>query len=187
MIDNLFKTTSKGEERPLRIILTQKKAPAGGQYLTGLNLIWINRVALWGKVANHKNSVAQHEFIHALSDYDNLETLPAFLMNDDQKRRFLQAREALVKQYSQKDKVIGDTVICLDGTSKTSTGLRYYAFMNDAEFLTVSLDTFKYAPQDLCKTEAGENLYNLYKEIFKIDPLNDLKPARKTPSLPQSA
>jgi hypothetical protein len=162
---------------PLRFMLKQNQAVmAGGWYRPGLNLIALNKGAFWSSAG--LSTIAQHESIHAASDinFKVKSVLPT--MNNEQKKVFKTARAALIDQYKQKDETLmGKLRYWLTG--KTSTGIRNYAFCNNYEFLTVTLDTFKTNPKQLIKTDAGQEIYKIYKDIFKIDPANDF-PSRKT-------
>jgi len=158
---------------PLRFVIT-KDAPkfAVGSLLPGLNTITLNRSLLWYPPG--ENTTAQHEFIHAASGHNGMvgELLP--YMSPSQQTQFKNAREWLMKQHETKaSSFLGKMKYRLIG--KSVTGIRNYAFANNYEFLTVTLDTFKSNPQGLCQTEAGKSIYAIYKDLFGLDPLNELK------------
>lgn len=161
---------------PLRFMLKQDQAMmTGGSYKPGLNLIELNKGAFWSSVG--MSTIAQHESIHAASDihFKVKSVLPN--MSVEQKKAFKVARATLIEQYKQKDEtLLGKLHYWL--TAKTSTGIRNYAFWNNYEFLTVTLDTFKTKPAQLMKTDAGQEIYKIYKDIFKIDPANDFPPPK---------
>ena len=123
-----------------------------------------------------QNTTAQHEFIHCASElnYKARTSLPT--MSDEQKRQFKAARNALIERH--------ETLNCgwfsrlkYWVTGNPVNGFRPYAFANNSEFITASLDAFKTNPKGLCKTESGKQIYGIYKELFRIDPLNDLPAA----------
>lgn len=186
-VDTILKAEIDGKQRPLRLIIAKGRSCGGigGQYRFGMNTIWVNQLALWGRAAKDQYNIGQHEFVHALSENAEREALPEPLMNPEQKRRFLALREKFVNHYYKNDMRWFDTALCISGTNETSSGLPYYAFMNNMEFLTVSLDSFKNTPEKLRRTEAGQDLYELYKEIFNIDPLNDFKKTEPAETLEQ--
>jgi hypothetical protein len=100
--------------------------------------------------------------VHALAVPNNecTEFLP--FVDPEERKKFRQLRMLLKKQYQQVDvSWIGRLKYWL--TNTTSTGIRPYAFTNDKEFLTVTLDEFMSHPHKLCKTAPGKELYTLYQ------------------------
>ncbi|WP_303675065.1 zinc-dependent peptidase [Vampirovibrio chlorellavorus] len=177
--DLLFKSPEQANQllnnpkHPLRFIVGKEQPLLTlGQFRPGFNLILLNETELWaGASKSTKESyTSQHEFVHALSDPVGGEVLPS--MSEDQKSRFLKAREELQTLYTKKDAgPIGWIRRLWNG--HTATGLGGYAFFNNFEFLAVSSDTFKAKPKDLCRTQPGQEIYQIYKDIFKMDPLKD--------------
>lgn len=171
--------SSKGH--PLRFLIN-KDSPtmALGSCMNGLNVITLNKTFLW--LPKGKNTTAQHEFIHAASGENGLvgDVLP--FMSTSQKEEFKEARSWLLAQHETKgSSLYGKLKFWLTG--KTATGIRNYAFFNDYEFLTVTLDAFKTNPKGLCQTKAGQKIYDIYKALFGLDPLKDLpqtKPVLKS-------
>ena len=159
---------------PLRFIIT-KDSPtmALGSFHDGMNTIMLNKTFLWFPPG--KNTTAQHEFIHASSGHSGLvgDLLP--YMSPGQQTKFKEARNWLVEQHETKGSSIWGKLRYWF-TGKTQTGIRNYAFFNDYEFLTVTLDAFKTNPKDLCQTDAGKTIYEIYKETFGLDPLKELPP-----------
>lgn len=177
----------------LRIVIGKGDMYKGfaGQYRAGLNTILLHQFPLWSRAAEQKH-VSQHEFIHALSENENLIALPPGIMSEQQKKSFFDLKEQLFDLYKQNDASWTNATLYGQDEKVTSTGIPYYAFKDDLEFLTVTLDTFKTMPERLCKTEPGQKLYDLYKEILDLDPLNDLKKPEKVeeslePELSQAA
>lgn len=164
-------------KHPLRFVVGKEASKFTlGQFRPGLNLIFLKEDDLWNEALKKtkKSYTSQHEFVHAMADSTNGETLPA--MSTAQKDRFLKARTELETLFSKKDAGITGFIRRL-WNRHTATGLRYYAFHNRYEFLTVTSDTFKSQPEELCRTQAGRDIYQIYKEIFGIDPLEDFKQA----------
>lgn len=164
---------------PLRFLIT-KDSPtlALGSYINGLNVITLNKTCLW--LPKGKNTTAQHEFVHAASGGHGVvgDLLP--FMSEQQQKDFKIARSSLVAQHEQQGSSwYGRLKYFLTG--KTATGIRNYAFFNDYEFLTVTLDTFKKNPKGLCQTEAGKSVYHIYKELLGLDPLRELPHAGPDP------
>lgn len=162
-------------KHPLRFVVGKESAKlTKGQFKPGFNLLFLNEQVLWKEaVKGMKESyTSQHEFVHAMADSTGGEFLPN--MSEAQKRRFLKARSELEAIYSKKDAGITGLLRRV-WNRHTATGLRIYAFFNYFEFLTVTLDTFNSNPKELCRTQPGRDLYQLYKEIFGIDPLRDFK------------
>ncbi|WP_373533513.1 hypothetical protein [Vampirovibrio sp.] len=181
--DILFKNPEQAKQlltdskHPLRFIIGKERAWASsGQFKPGFNLIFLNEESLWQEALKgmKRPYTSQHEFIHALSDSTGGEVLPS--MSETQKNLFLKARTQLKTLHSRKDAGPPGWIRSL-WNRHTATGLRGYAFFNDLEFLTVTLDTFKSNPQELCRTQPGKEIYQIYKEIFKLDPLQDFKAA----------
>lgn len=177
----------------LRIVIGKGDIYKGsaGQYRAGLNTIWLHQFPLWSKAAEQKH-ISQHEFIHALSENENLIALPPGIISKQQKKSFFELKEQLFDLYKQNDASWTNATLYGQDEKVTSTGIPYYAFKDDLEFLTVTLDTFKNRPEQLCKMESGQKLYDLYKEVFDLDPLNDLKKPEKVeellkPELPKTA
>jgi Mlc titration factor MtfA (ptsG expression regulator) len=103
-------------------------------------------------------------------------------MNEIQKKEFKAARKELKKQFRTQDKSwLGGFrfILPFKSCQANSTGIRSYGFINNLEFLTVSLDTFMQEPVKLCSTKPGQKIYDVYKAVFKLDPLNDLGSAAK--------
>lgn len=171
---------------PLRILLTPSAKPgAKGFYMPGLNIIAINTGQLWTPI--HGSSTPQHEFVHALCDQQLSASphrpLPLGLMNDrlpgmtgDQKTRFMLARHGLRNQFNH-DSNQPWAKLRYWLTGAQTTGIRHYGFYNPAEFLTVTLDAFNHNPKGLRKTDAGRQLYQVYRELFKLDPLQVHRPS----------
>jgi hypothetical protein len=168
-LDAVLKS-SKGH--PLRFLIN-KDSPtmALGSCINGLNVITLNKTFLW--LPKGKNTTAQHEFVHAASGEKGLvgDVLP--FMSAPQQKEFKEARSWLVDQHEAKgSSLYGKLKFWLTG--KTATGIRNYAFFNDYEFLTVTLDAFKTNPKGLCQTKAGQKIYDIYKALFGLDPLKEL-------------
>lgn len=163
----------QGDRHPLRMVVgVNAPITMAAAYQNMLNLIFINRPNMW--LSQYGGTPSQHEFVHAFSVQDGKVggTLP--VMTEAQKERFGKARTELFEQYDQhEDTFLGRMMFWLTG--KTSTGLPNYAFFNNAEFLTVTLDAFKMGPDRLCQTDPGKEVYAVYKEIFGLDPLEDYK------------
>lgn len=179
--DLMFKSPEQAKQllnnpkHPLRFIVGKEQPLFTlGQFRPGFNLILLNEAELWGGASKCKKEpyTSQHEFVHAASDPVGGEVLPS--MSDDQKKRFLTARNELQTLYTKKDAGLFGWIRRL-WNGHTATGLGRYAFFNNFEFLAVSSDTFKAKPKELCRTQPGLEIYQIYKDIFKIDPLKDLK------------
>jgi hypothetical protein len=177
--DLLFKSPEqarqilKNPKHPMRFILGKEQPLFTlGQFVPGFNLIFLNEAELWRQASKSikESYTSQHEFVHALSDPVGGEVLPS--MSQDQRGRFLKARTELQTLYSKKDAGLFGWIRRI-WNGHSATGLRGYAFFNNFEFLTVTSDTFKSQPKELCRTNAGQEIYKIYKDIFKIDPAND--------------
>ncbi len=163
------------DHAPLRFFIS-KGVPPGyvlGSYDHETHSIQLNSPCL--HLVYNKCLMAQHEFSHALSYSgfsDRADELP--MMSDQQKRRYHAARQSLEAMFqNQFGSPWGKLAFWLTGYNQT--GIANHAFRNGAEFLAVSLDAFSRYPKQLCKTEPGRALYQIYSEIFGLDPLNDLK------------
>lgn len=161
-------------ERPLRVILTKDRSLLyGGHYLPGLNVILINQGELWTQSEGRPQTVAQHEFIHALSDHQGMEYLPDSIMNPAQRKTYDEAKEAILKIHKENDAGFIGFFRVLKNWGNPKTGIDGHAFRSKMEFLPVTLDAFKAKPETLCQTQPGIKLYSLYRDIFGIDPLKD--------------
>lgn len=164
------------QKRPLRFVVSEKKPLlVGGQALPGLNTIFLNGPATW-KALENKKHISQHEFVHLLSEEQGMNKLG--FMTDDQKKEFKACRKNLKRQFRTQDKSwFGGlkSILPFKSLQANSTGIRSYGFLNNMEFLTVTLDTFMQEPDKLRTTQAGRKLYNLYKTLFKLDPITDLR------------
>jgi hypothetical protein len=157
--------------RPLRFVLSTKEKALGGQTNFGSNVIWINKYSLWlFRQSNALNAhhIAQHEFLHALSESAGLTSLP--MMSQEQRQRFERSRTQLFHAFDTTG------LKC----TPSSQAMVIHAMRDATEFLPSTLDLFKHHPQVLVQNEAGKDLYNLYQELFGIDPLNDFPPATST-------
>lgn len=157
-------------KHPLRFVLSNLGYQGmGAQDMMGANMVWVCKPIAWATGLAQKSILSQHEFIHLLSEGSDMDVLPT--MSKAQQARLRQLRAEMEAIYKKNDH--GLTSMMKLG-EKTSTGLIYYAFKDDIEFLAVSIDAFKQNPKDLCKTKPGQKLYDLYKEHFGIDPLKEL-------------
>jgi hypothetical protein len=170
--DQILEQAAK--DRPLRFVVGDNKPLlVGGQAMPGLNVIFLNRPAMW-KAIEQKKHISQHEFVHLLSENNGMNTLG--FLSDTQKKEFKASRKALKHQFRTQDKSWLGGFKCIlpfKSVQANSTGIRSYGFFNNMEFLTVSLDTFMQDPAKLCTTKAGQKLYDIYKESFGLDPLRD--------------
>lgn len=177
----LFKNPAQAQKllhnpkHPLRFVVGKESTKFHmGQAAVGFNLIFLKEDILWRQAAGgmKESYTSQHEFVHAMADSTGGEFLPN--MSEAQKRKFLKVRSELETIYSKKDAGVTGLLRRL-WNRHTATGLGYYAFFNHFEFLTVTLDIFKSKPKELCRTQPGRELYQLYKEILGIDPMRDFK------------
>ena len=169
----LDKEPTAGEKHPLRFVVGGN-APllAAATFRFMYNVITVNGPSLW--MPGSGSTASQHEFIHAFSVRDDQPqgTLP--VMSAAQIERFKAARETLFTQFRENDdNSFGRLKHWFTG--KNSTGLPNYAFYNPLEFLTVTLDEFKMAPARLRASEPGRVIYDIYKEIFDLDPAEDYR------------
>jgi hypothetical protein len=160
--------------RPLRFVVSHEPSQwvMAGQMNMGANVIWIYHPALWFKAHKQNTHVAQHEFVHALSESAGLDQLP--MMDEQQKRQFIELREKLFQHFYTQDNTWAGHFRTAKNDGIPSAGIPPYGFSNNIEFLAVSLDTFKANPKALCQTPDGKELYGLYRKILGIDPLNDI-------------
>jgi len=165
-IDSAF----NGRNKPVRFILADQ-ALTSGHNLSGGNLIIMEKPVIWCRIDAKKDHIAQHEFIHLLSEDANMTSLP--FMKKSQQVEYENVRDDLEKMYRKNDHYRIFSELQPSIHNITSTGLRQYVFKNKAEFLAETIDAFKNKPKALCKTEPGKKLYALYKELFGLDPLND--------------
>lgn len=168
-------------KNPLRFMIGNEKTRLSGGYANpGINIIGLNRQAIW-KYAENKKHIARHEFVHLLSEKNGMNWLP--FMSNTQHGEFKKARKALKQQYLTQDcSWLGGlkSILPFKFAQNNSTGIQSYGYFNNMEFLTVSIDTFMEAPQQLCKTEPGKKLYEIYKNLFSLDPLKEVRLPAKT-------
>jgi len=171
--DQILEQSAQG--KPLRFMIdTRKPLLVAGQAFPGLNVIHLNGPAMWKSIQKRKH-VSQHEFVHLLSENNGMNKLG--FMTDTQTRDFKTARKALKKQFRTQDKHWLGGLRCIlpfKSCQNNSTGIRSYGFINNMEFLTVTLDTFMQQPHQLCTTPEGKKLYDIYKAVFNLDPLNEI-------------
>lgn len=169
-------------QRPLKIAVSPltNGLPMAGQYKFGLNTIWFHAPSIWFE-AQLGSHVGAHEFTHALSEKENGEYLD--VMSSRQKQEYKGLRDEIKKIYKKQDSGFFTRLNRMAKKLEPSCGVPDYGFFNDMEFLTVSTDTFKHRPENLCKTEPGKKLYALYQDLYGIDPLNDLTQKERSEKL----
>ena len=184
MLHNKPKLIDKVLDRPQGLTFAIfKRMGGGGAFLPKENTICFNSCLIWRGVYidNDQNNPIIHEFMHAV-DAERKNTQPPEFepdgifeeMNDDQKSRFIEARDSLFNTHNQFwDSSLG-TVIKLADENRNpeqidrATGLRMYAFSNKEEFAADTVAS--YYENSKAVKQASPELYNVYKEFFGFDP-----------------
>lgn len=179
-VDNVL---NQGPGRPLRFVVNNENSVINYDKLMGANVIWLNQNALWcavrGETQISSNHITQRGFISLWSETSQLTSLP--IMNEAQRKRFEKDRDQLFAQFDEQDNHYAGRRRAAENGGVPSVGISKWGFLSHIRFLPASLETFQEHPERLCQTEAGRDLYGLYKELFGIDPLNDFSKATARP------
>lgn len=142
-----------------------------GHFYPPINTIVLENETFWNSVIEQDPlRDPLHEFLHALDGSASLsENVDGLLpeMSGKQEKGYKDIRHELFDIVVKRNehKKLPSTI--------TVTGLPAYAFRGGSEFLAVTTTYFHKQPEILYK--ASPKLYKIYRDYFKIDPLNGYK------------
>ncbi len=154
----------------LKFVIHEKDSAASGSRIPGLNAITLGKLFMGGLSID----IALHEFVHAVTEKEDMPqfTFPEFSQAEE--KEYQSIAQELKAQYLKYDKTLwGRLRSFVTGT--TSTGIQHYAFGEDAEYPTSTVELFMGGSKALRKTPAGKRLYDFYKTFFQMDPLENYR------------
>lgn len=158
-----------GTNYPLKVVISTDTSQAGPNgFAATNNQLFTGNIALWTGLQDDGdgNENLTHEMIHLVDQISSSGAdgmLPR--MNFMLERRFRDARAELFDRFARE--------------GFAGTNIRAYAFENNREFLSATMEIFLEDPQRLYNSSAA--LYEVYADYFNNNPLGVTLPPTRPP------